>query len=153
MMMLLHELYFKEGQFYNNIFGCFKMTCWYIQIWTQYGWRKAVYDLRSQFCIFYSFLHQKPTYENGIKKHPLWIRFLTKSWKTFFVFLPCLWEDFRCSEKWQMLKYATQLFLPLQKNHKSLFFIREGVKKNRLFLENSPKQRTPPTHRSGLGLT
>ena len=53
------------------------------------------------------------------------IRFLTKSWKTFFVFLPCLWvwEDFRCSEKWQMLKYATQLFLPLQKNHKSIFFI------------------------------
>ena len=31
--------------------------------------------------------------------------------------------------------------------------IREGIKKNRLFLGNSPKQRTPPTHRYGLGLT
>ena len=29
----------------------------------------------------------------------------------------------------------------------------KGSKKNRLFLGNSPKQRTPPTHRSGLGLT
>ena len=26
-------------------------------------------------------------------------------------------------------------------------------KKNRFFLGNSPKQRTPPTHRRGLGLT
>ena len=31
--------------------------------------------------------------------------------------------------------------------------IREGVKKNRFFLGNSPKQRTPPTHRISLGLT
>ena len=31
--------------------------------------------------------------------------------------------------------------------------IREGVKKNRLFLGKSPKQRTPPTNRYSLGLT
>ena len=31
--------------------------------------------------------------------------------------------------------------------------IREGVKKNQLFLGKSPKQRTPPTHRYSLGLT
>ena len=32
--------------------------------------------------------------------------------------------------------------------------VREGVqKKNRFFLGNSPKQRTPPTHPYGLGLT
>ena len=37
-----------------------------------------------------------------------------------------------------------------QKNN---FFIREGVKKKRLFLGKSPKQRTPPTHRYSLGLT
>ena len=30
---------------------------------------------------------------------------------------------------------------------------REGVQKNRFFLGNSPKQRTPPTHPYGLGLT
>ena len=41
-----------------------------------------------------------------------------------------------------------------QKQHIMLLVpFREGVKKNRLFLGNSPKQRTPPTHRSGLGLT
>ena len=32
-------------------------------------------------------------------------------------------------------------------------YIREGVKKNRLFLGKSRKQRTPPTHRYSLGLT
>ena len=31
--------------------------------------------------------------------------------------------------------------------------IREGVKKKSIFLGNSPKQRTPTTHRRGLGLT
>ena len=31
--------------------------------------------------------------------------------------------------------------------------IREGVQKKSIFLGNSPKQRTPPTHRYGLGLT
>ena len=31
--------------------------------------------------------------------------------------------------------------------------IREGVKKIDFFLGNSPKQRTPPTHRISLGLT
>ena len=35
----------------------------------------------------------------------------------------------------------------------SLICVREGVKKNRLFLGKSPKQRTPPTHRYSLGLT
>ena len=33
------------------------------------------------------------------------------------------------------------------------FSIREGVKKNRFFFGNSHKQRTPPTHPYGLGLT
>ena len=34
------------------------------------------------------------------------------------------------------------------------FLFREGLqKKNRFFLGNSPKQRTPPTHPYGLGLT
>ena len=31
--------------------------------------------------------------------------------------------------------------------------IREGIKKIDFFLGKSPKQRTPPTHRYGLGLT
>ena len=30
---------------------------------------------------------------------------------------------------------------------------REGIKNRLFFLGNSPKQRTPPTHRYGLGLT
>ena len=33
------------------------------------------------------------------------------------------------------------------------FLLREGIKKNWFFLGNSPKQRTPPTHPYGLGLT
>ena len=33
------------------------------------------------------------------------------------------------------------------------FSIREGAQKNLFFLGNSPKQRTPPTHPYGLGLT
>ena len=36
---------------------------------------------------------------------------------------------------------------------KQRFHIGKGSKKNRFFLGKSPKQRTPPTHHHGLGLT
>ena len=38
-------------------------------------------------------------------------------------------------------------------NSKLLVTIREGVKKSNFFLGKSPKLRTSPTHRRGLGLT
>ena len=40
-----------------------------------------------------------------------------------------------------------------KKTKKVFFDLGKGSKKNGFFLGNSPKQRTPPTHPYGLGLT
>ena len=59
-------------------------------------------------------------------------------------------------EALKYISFPTQVLLIFAGFHRNSFSrqcrLREGIKKS-IFLGNSPKQRTPPTHPHGLGLT